>query len=84
VIQRASSKSKLPQTRAKVISVPDTYPVEDLIAAFRGQDVVLNAITSLSVSEQHRIIDAAVSAGVKRYVPSEFGLNNLNPAAQAL
>jgi hypothetical protein len=45
---------------------------------------VVNAITSLSVSEQHRIIDAAVEAGVKRYVPSEFGLNNLNPKAQAL
>jgi putative NADH-flavin reductase len=84
VIQRASSKSKLPTTRAKVISVPDTYPVADLVSAFQGQDVVLNAITSLSVSEQHRIIDAAVTAGVKRYVPSEFGLNNLNPAAQAL
>jgi nucleoside-diphosphate-sugar epimerase len=34
--------------------------------------------------EQHRIIDAAIAAGVKRYVPSEFGLNNLNPAAIAL
>lgn len=84
VISRASSKSKLPETRAKVISVPDTYPVDELTSIFRGQDVVVNAITSLSVSEQHRIIDAAVAAGVKRYVPSEFGLNNLDPRAVAL
>lgn len=84
VIQRASSKSKLPTTRAKIVTVPDTYPIEDLTTAFKGQDVVLNAITSLSVSEQHRIIDAAVAAGVKRYIPSEFGLNNLDPRAAAL
>jgi uncharacterized protein YbjT (DUF2867 family) len=84
VIQRASSKSTLPKSRAKVITVADTYPVEELTQAFRGQDVVLNAITSLSVSEQHRIIDAAIAAGVKRYVPSEFGLINSDPRAAAL
>lgn len=84
MISRASSKSKLPESRAKIISVSDTYPVEELIEAFRGKDVIVNAITSLSVLQQHNIIDAAVAAGVKRYVPSEFGLNNLDPRAQAL
>ena len=84
MIQRASSKSKLPASRAKVISVPDTYPVEELTEVFRGKDVIVNAITSLSIPEQHRIIDAAIAAGVKRYVPSEFGLNNLDPRARAL
>ena len=84
MITRASSKSKLAPSRARVISVPDTYPVDALTTAFHGQDVVLNAIAGLSISDQHRIIDAAVAAGVKRYVPSEFGLNNLDPRAQAL
>ena len=84
VIQRASSKSKIPSSRAKIISIPDTYPMDELTAAFEGQDVIVNAITSLSVSDQHRIIDAAVAAGVKRYVPSEFGLNNTDPRAAAL
>jgi hypothetical protein len=67
----------------RVITVPDDYPEADLIAAFRGQDVVVNALTSTSVAEQYRFVDAAV-AGIKRYVPSEYGLNNLNPKAQEL
>jgi hypothetical protein len=44
----------------------------------------LNAITSFSVAEQHKFIDAAIAAGVKRYLPSEYGLNNNNPEAQEL
>ncbi|RYP87177.1 hypothetical protein DL770_004828 [Monosporascus sp. CRB-9-2] len=31
-----------------------------------------------------RMVDAAITAGVRRYVPSEYGLNNLRPDAQAL
>lgn len=84
VIQRASSRSTLPTSRAKIITVADTYPVEELTKAFHDQDAVVNAITSQSVSEQHGIIDAAVAAGVKRFVPSEFGLINTDPRAIAL
>lgn len=68
----------------RVITVPDDYPEADLIAAFQGQDVVVNALTSTSVAEQYRFIDAAVVAGIKRFVPSEYGLDNLNPKAQEL
>ena len=32
----------------------------------------------------YRLIDAAVAAGVKRFVPSEFGANNLDPRARKL
>ncbi len=82
-LQRASSKGVLP-AGLRAISIPDDYPTEDLVAAFRGQDVVLNTMATGSVSQQHRFIDAAIAAGVKRYIPSEFGLNNMNPDAQAL
>ncbi|KAH9886389.1 hypothetical protein F4778DRAFT_758854 [Xylariomycetidae sp. FL2044] len=42
-------------------------------------------MTSLSVAEQFRMIDAAIDAGVRRYVPSEYGLNNnMRPDSQAL
>jgi nucleoside-diphosphate-sugar epimerase len=36
------------------------------------------------VNDQYRTIDAAITAGVKRYIPSEFGLVNTNPAAMAV
>jgi uncharacterized protein YbjT (DUF2867 family) len=52
--------------------------------AFKGQDAVVNASTSFSVAEQHKFIDAAIAAGVKRYLPSEYRLDNNNPEAQEL
>ena len=48
-------------------------------AAFAGQDVVVSAIGPGGTLAQLAMIDAAVSAGVKRFIPSEFG----PPHAQA-
>ncbi|KAK9423300.1 putative NmrA-like family protein [Seiridium unicorne] len=83
LLQRQTSKSTLP-AHLKTIRIADSYPTEELVEAFQGQDVVLNFMTTLSVSGQYRMIDAAISAGVRRYVPSEYGLNNMRPDAQAL
>ncbi|KAJ8124002.1 hypothetical protein ONZ43_g175 [Nemania bipapillata] len=83
ILQRASSKSRLPDN-LKIITIADSYPVDELTAAFHGQDVVINCMTTLSVKDQFRMVDAAIVAGVQRYVPSEYGLNNLRPDAQAL
>ena len=52
--------------------------------AFAGQDAVVNAMTSTVVEEQTGFIDTAIEAGIKRYVPSEYGLNNLRPEVRAL
>lgn len=41
--------------------------------AFTGQDAVILAIGSGTLQSQKAIIDAAVAAGVKRIIPSEFG-----------
>lgn len=84
VIQRASStKTVFPQS-ARIITIPDDYPHDALVAAFTNQDAVINCVTTLAVRTQLRIISAAVEAGVRRFVPSEYGLNNNNPAARAL
>ena len=68
------------QQPVKVVTVPDSYPQAELETAMSGQDVVLNCITSLSTGEQFRFVDAALASGVKRYVPSEYGLDNGDPA----
>ncbi|KAK5724183.1 hypothetical protein LTR17_013565 [Elasticomyces elasticus] len=62
--------------------ISDTCPKDELIEAFKGQDAVVNATTA--VEEQYRFIDAAVEAGVKHYVPSEFGLDNSRAEARAM
>ncbi|KAH8878732.1 NmrA-like family protein [Thozetella sp. PMI_491] len=83
ILSRASSKTVL-DPALRVVNVSDSYPTEELVAAFQGQDVIINCMTTFSVADQFRIIDAAIAAGVKRYSPSEYGLDNLNPDAQAL
>ncbi|KAI1078575.1 NmrA-like family protein [Whalleya microplaca] len=70
VLQHSSSKSQLP-AHLKVITIADSYPTADFVAAFKGQDVF-------------RLVDAPVAAGVRRYIPSEYGLNNARADAQAL
>lgn len=85
VLTRASSTTTLPSNNnIRTVAVPDTYPTASLIPAFTGQDVVISCLTTLSTPHQLRLIDAAVAAGVRRYVPSEYGLNNARADAQAL
>jgi nucleoside-diphosphate-sugar epimerase len=83
ILQRASSKSRLP-SHLNIITVSDTYPTSELVSAFKGQDAIINCMATFSVTDQYRIIDAAIAAGVRRYSPSEYGLNNMRPEAQAL
>ncbi len=83
ILARESSKSKFPEG-VKVIKIADSYAVDDLVAAFQGQDAVLNAMATVTVKEQYRFIDAAIAARVRRYMPSEFGLDNSNRDAQEL
>jgi len=85
-LQRASSKAILPRG-LKLILIDDDYPDAELVAAFRGHDAVLNTLNmgpAAAAPQQRRFIDAAIAAGVRRFVPSEYGLNNANPAAQAV
>ncbi|KAF2119781.1 hypothetical protein BDV96DRAFT_486581 [Lophiotrema nucula] len=86
ILTRASSSAKFP-TGVPVKSVSDAYTVEELTSAFEGQDAVVVALSTTPVTKDDlalRIIDAAVAAGVKRFVPSEFGADNLDPRARKL
>ena len=49
------------------------YTHASLVAAFQGQDAVISTIATSNLTDQKRIIDAAVDAKVKRFIPSEFG-----------
>ncbi|CAM1508842.1 Fc.00g025810.m01.CDS01 [Cosmosporella sp. VM-42] len=82
-LQRSSSKSKVAQ-KVKVATIDEPYSLDSLISVFSGQDAVINCMSSLSVSDQIQFIDAAAAAKVKRYIASEYGLNNNRPDARAL
>ncbi|RFU31745.1 hypothetical protein B7463_g4611, partial [Scytalidium lignicola] len=56
----------------------DYTSVESVAAAFKGQDAVVSTVGSHGLAGQTVFVDAAIAAGVKRILPSEFGsdLNN--------
>ena len=83
VLTRDSSKHAFPDT-VKVHRVADTYPEAELVTAFQGQDVVISLISPGANSIQTTLIDAAIKAGVKRFIPSEFGGDVWNDKAMAL
>lgn len=77
ILSRASSAATFP-SHLRVHTVGDDYPQADLLEAFKGQDVVISTIATASAGVQKKLIDASVQAGVKRFVPSEFGCNVRN------
>lgn len=60
-----------------VKQVPDGYPEEDVYAALQGCDAVVCAVAPRHAAQQLPIIDAAVRAGVKWFIPAEFGANKV-------
>jgi uncharacterized protein YbjT (DUF2867 family) len=86
ILTRTSSTATFP-SHIPLKKVSDAFTLAELTAAFKGHDAVVVALTTSSVTQDDlafRIIDAAVAAGVKRLIPSEFGTDNLNPRARRL
>ena len=72
-IQRKDSKNTA-HGAAKSLKV-DLNSEADLTSAFKGQDVVVSAMPNPRLATDKIWMTAAVSAGVKRIVPSEFSTN---------
>lgn len=64
--------------------VNTTYSESELAEIFRGQDAVISAVGATGFDEQKKFIDAAVEAGVKRFLPSELSSNTLSGAVREL
>lgn len=46
----------------------------------RGQDVLISAVGGTAFTEQKKFVDAAIEAGVKRFIPSEFSTSSEDDA----
>jgi uncharacterized protein YbjT (DUF2867 family) len=55
-----------------------------LEAAFQGQDAVISAVGATAFNEQKALVDAAIAAGVQRFIPSEFSANSQSKAVLQL
>ncbi|PSN75609.1 NAD(P)-binding protein [Corynespora cassiicola Philippines] len=72
VLSRSNSSATFP---ADVKVVKSDYSALSLRSAFAGQDAVVSLVGHDNLVIQKDFIDAAIAAGVKRFVPSEFGHN---------
>jgi putative NADH-flavin reductase len=72
-LTRPSSTATFPD--GVTVKKVDYESSDSLKEAFAGQDAVVSAIATPAVGGQQIIVDAALAAGVKRFIPSEFGIN---------
>lgn len=71
LLKRIGSSSVYPEG-VKIIEV-DYTSVESLQKALAGQDAVVSMLATETIEAQIPLIDAAAAAGIKRFLPSEFG-----------
>ncbi|KAL6707244.1 hypothetical protein ACN47E_004232 [Coniothyrium glycines] len=90
ILSRASSHAEFPPD-IPVIRVSDDFTTSELTTAFTGQDAVVVALSTVPVTKEqghtglaYRLVDAALAAGVHRFIPSEYAANNLDPRARSL
>ncbi|KAL2012320.1 hypothetical protein VTN00DRAFT_5038 [Thermoascus crustaceus] len=69
------------QPPAGVTLLKTDYTFESLVSVLQGQDAIVSAIAGHAIPDQKKIIDAAIAAGVKRFIPSEYGCDTSNAAS---
>ncbi|MCJ1237447.1 hypothetical protein MMC14_005432 [Varicellaria rhodocarpa] len=72
VISRSSSKSAYPDL-VHVTHISDDPPFEEFVDVLRGQDALVVTFPGSNSDLQMRLADAAAQAGVKRFIPADFG-----------
>ncbi|KAK3056357.1 hypothetical protein LTR09_002864 [Extremus antarcticus] len=79
---RPGSTSTLPSS-VKTVTV-DFSDVSALTDALTGFDALISTVGSPGIQSQTYMVDAAVAAKVKRFIPSEFGSDMSNARARSL
>jgi uncharacterized protein YbjT (DUF2867 family) len=83
VLARESSRSTFPPNVA-VTRIHDDFPHTALVKALQGQDVLISAVGPEAKDAEYRLVEAAIEAGVRRFFPTEYGLDNSDPKNAAV
>ncbi|KAF2708414.1 oxidoreductase CipA-like protein [Pleomassaria siparia CBS 279.74] len=78
------NSSKLCPHQNLTIKEVDFTSVTCIASALSGVEVVVSCLATLAIGSQNPLIDAAIAAGVKRFIPAEFGMDSQNPLAAQL
>lgn len=80
-LTRPESKTTFPPT--VTVKKVDYTSHSSLLSALQGQDAVISTLGHSSIEDQqYALFTAAIEAGVKRILPSEFGSDTTVPASQ--
>lgn len=66
------------------ISRVDYGSKDSLVAALRGHDAIVSTLATLALERQLLQIDAAIAAGVRGFISSEFGSDTSDPKCTGL
>ncbi|EHK18337.1 uncharacterized protein TRIVIDRAFT_58433 [Trichoderma virens Gv29-8] len=83
ILLRASNSSEVTFDGVKIARI-DYGSLDSLVDALKGQDAVVSAMNHLYFDEQKALVEASDKAGVKRFLPSEYGLDVSIPAVRAV
>ena len=72
VLTRQSSQSTYPPT-VHISHVSNDPPIAELTTVLKGQDAVVVSFAGSNDALQIRYADAAAAAGVRRFIPADFG-----------
>ncbi|GJC85352.1 isoflavone reductase IRL [Colletotrichum liriopes] len=70
ILSRQGSSATFPDG---IKVVKSDYSPESLARELEGQDAVVSMLPIMALEEQKKIAEAAIKAGVKRFIPSEYG-----------
>ncbi|KAJ5093278.1 hypothetical protein N7456_009139 [Penicillium angulare] len=70
-------------TPVKKVTV-DYASHESLVSALQGINAVISVLNGPGLDVQPALLDAAIDAGVSRFIPSEFGANTYIPATSQI
>ncbi|KAJ5289084.1 hypothetical protein N7478_002114 [Penicillium angulare] len=80
-IQRLESEATFPPG---VTAIKSDFSDSSLEQAFKGQDAVISTVGATGLTEQQKFVDAALRAGVKRFIPSELSASSTDEAVISL
>ncbi|KAL4905042.1 hypothetical protein BDW74DRAFT_18531 [Aspergillus multicolor] len=87
VLSRIGGNSAKLQTHPNLTIKEVDFTSTDLLTnALKAADaeVVISCLATSAIGSQNPLIDASVAAGVKRFIPAEFGMDSRNPLSVQL
>ncbi|KAH8588342.1 hypothetical protein B0O99DRAFT_639549 [Bisporella sp. PMI_857] len=81
-LSRSDSSAKFPS--GVEVKKADYTSHNSLVEALKGQDAVICSLNDKILSIQYKIIEAAIEAGVIRFIPSEWGQIDVKPPVPEL